>query len=65
MEDKQTEQIIKAAANVLMDTVLELIQNDSHMWSLRPCSTCAAITSIVGRPFGCYEYQRRKKETNS
>lgn len=45
---------IQETARVLMYSVLKLIQDDPHQWSNRPCSTCGAITSILGRPFGCY-----------
>jgi len=44
--------------NILTDAIFDLLQNDPHGWSRRPCSTCRSITSIIGRPFGCYEYQR-------
>ena len=47
------EEVIKAATYVLIEPILSLIYNDPHQWSTRPCSTCKAITSIVGRPFGC------------
>jgi len=50
---KETEDIIKAAVNIIMDPILELIQNDPHQWSTRPCQTCKAISSMIGKPFGC------------
>lgn len=53
---------VKEALQILMDTVLNLIQEDPHQWSERPCSTCQAISSIVGRPFGCYLYARQRRE---
>ena len=55
-------EIIQAAAQILIDPVLNLLQEDAHSWSDRPCGTCRAISSIVGKPFGCYEYQRRRKK---
>ena len=51
------EDIIRAAVIVLMGPVIDLIQNDPHQWSTRPCSTCQAITSIIGKPFGCIRYK--------
>jgi hypothetical protein len=54
------ESIIKAAANVLIITVLDLLQNDSHQWGERPCPTCRSITIILGRKFGCYLYAEQK-----
>lgn len=59
----ERQKIIRDVARILMETVLDLIQKDSHQWSTRPCSTCRAITNIVGRPFGCYKYaEDRAKE---
>lgn len=49
--------VIKAAARVLMDAALNVLQEDPHSWSTRPCPTCRAVSSLVGRPFGCYKYQ--------
>lgn len=57
MNDKETEQLVRALSAIIMDSVLALIQNDSHCWSMRPCQTCKAITSITGKKFGCYKYQ--------
>lgn len=56
---------IQAAARILMETVLKLIQNDSHHWSKRPCSTCSSISTIVGKPFGCYKYREDKEKLNN
>ena len=41
-------------------TILQLLQNDPHQWSMRPCATCQAMTSIVGKDFGCVLYAKRK-----
>ena len=54
--------IIQAAASVLLDAVLGALQEDPHQWSSRPCPTCLAITGIIKKPFGCYEYQRKQTE---
>jgi len=56
------EKVIKAAVNVLMKPILDLLQDDPHMWSMRPCSTCRAISSMVGKPFGCYFYAQKMRE---
>lgn len=45
--------LMQAAVRVLLDAALRLLQDDPHMWSHRPCATCRAVSSIVGRPFGC------------
>jgi len=55
------QRIVQAAAQILMDTALRLIQEDPHQWSDRHCPTCRSISAISGKPFGCYEYQRRRK----
>ncbi len=36
-----------------------LLQDDPHQWSERPCPTCRAIGSVVGKPFGCYVYAQQ------
>jgi hypothetical protein len=51
MEDN--EKVIKAAVNIIVESILNLIQDDPHLWSKRPCSTCRAVSSIIGKPFGC------------
>jgi hypothetical protein len=38
---------------------LQLLQEDNHYWSTRPCSTCQTISKILEKPFGCLEYKRR------
>jgi hypothetical protein len=49
----KNEEIIKAAVNIIVESILNLIQDDPHLWSTRPCSTCRTISSIIGKPFGC------------
>ena len=39
--------------NPLLDEALAALEVDNHNWSERPCSTCRAITTALGRPFGC------------
>ncbi len=50
---KTAKDVIKAAVVVVMESALLLIENDPHQWSPRPCSTCRAVTTLIGRPFGC------------
>ncbi len=45
---------------LLIDALRDLIYNDSHRWSKRPCQTCRAITSIIKKPFGCYQKMEEK-----
>jgi len=40
-------------AEILAQTVLDLIQADPHQWSKRPCTTCQAVSTILKKPFGC------------
>lgn len=56
---------IKAAALVLLEGALSQLQEDPHQWSTRPCPTCRAITSMLGKSFGCYLYADRKKNGGS
>jgi hypothetical protein len=56
------EELIRAAAKMLMSAVLQTIQADPHQWSDRPCATCRAVSGLAGQKFGCelYAQQRRK-----
>lgn len=56
----EQEQLIKSCANIIIDTVINVIYADPHQWSKRPCETCKVITGILGKPFGCYRYQQAK-----
>jgi len=62
MTDDEAKKIVKAASNILMDAVLDIIQNDPHQWSNRPCESCRTISGIIGKPFGCYEYQEKREK---
>lgn len=62
MSDEEAERIVKAAAKVVLDAILGLLQDDPHQWSTRPCPTCRQISGIVGRPFGCYLYAKKKQK---
>lgn len=46
----------------VVTAILNLIQEDPHQWSERPCPTCKAIGSMINRRFGCYVYAHRKAE---
>lgn len=35
------------------ETVARLFEADPHQFSTRPCSTCRAVSSLLGRSFGC------------
>jgi len=48
--------------DLFVDAVSDLIYEDSHRWSSRPCQTCKAITTIIKKPFGCYKYAELNKK---
>ena len=54
--------LIRTAARIMLEAVLQLIQDDPHQWSTRPCATCQAITSITAKPFGCIKYRIDKEQ---
>jgi hypothetical protein len=56
-----TQVAIQAAARMIVDAVLDLLQVDQHSWSARPCGTCTTITALVGRDFGCVAFAKEKK----
>jgi hypothetical protein len=56
-----TEDVIRAAVNVIVEPLLRMLQDDPHQWSTRPCETCRAIESLTGKPFGCYLYAHRRR----
>ncbi len=61
MTDDDTKQVIRAAAGIIVDAALGLIQADGHQWSDRPCSTCETVSNLLGKPFGCCKYALDKK----
>lgn len=40
------------------DAIAVLIEADPHEWSTQPCQTCTAISSLLGRNFGCVKKAR-------
>jgi len=52
--------LVQTAVQIVLDPILDLLQRDPHQWSSRPCQTCRTITSLLGKPFGCYRYQAEK-----
>ena len=55
--DADAKDIIRAAVQVIMEPILDMLQSDPHGWSSRPCSTCDTITAMMGKPFGCAKYR--------
>ena len=64
-EEEEANRIVKAAASLLVDAILDLLQADPHQWSKRPCPTCRPISALIGKPFGCYRYalEQQNKRT--
>lgn len=58
---KQTEEVIRAAVNIIVEPLLRLLQDDPHSWSTRPCDTCRTIQSLTGKAFGCYLYAQKQR----
>ena len=56
------EDIIRAAANIIVKAVLDLIEKDPHLFGSRPCSTCETVSNMIGRPFGCVKRRNMKNE---
>jgi len=51
--DSEAHTIVQGAARILIEAVLRVIEDDPHQWSNRLCASCRAVSSVVGRPFGC------------
>lgn len=52
---------IRTVALILVGAALDLIESDPHGFSKRPCSTCQAVSAIIGRPFGCVKRAQEDK----
>jgi hypothetical protein len=53
--------VVAEARSALPTAILNTIYADPHMWSKRPCATCAAVSKAVGKPFGCDRYRATGK----
>ena len=53
---------IRAAAGIIVEAVLRLLDDDNHDWTSRPCQSCSAVTALAGRPFGCVRVARQRKD---
>ena len=45
--------ITRESAGERAKEVTALLSLDNHNWSNRPCSTCRAVTALLGADFGC------------
>jgi hypothetical protein len=52
------EQLSYSVAMARAETIARLWESDPHQFSSRPCSTCKAITGVLGRKFGCATRER-------
>jgi len=53
MTHEDADAMVDALVRRITDAVLRLIEKDPHQWSARPCQTCASVSALIGRPFGC------------
>lgn len=49
----------QAVSRERLHTVLDLLESDNHSYGDRPCSTCASVSFLAGRPFGCTKRQKK------
>lgn len=54
------DECVLAAARAITAVACDMIYADSHSWSTRPCSTCRAVSTLIGLPFGCDRYRAEK-----
>ena len=54
-------QAIKESARIIVEAAMELLYKDGHHWSERPRPTCNAITSLIGKDFGCVRYRKERE----
>lgn len=54
-------QALEAHKDSAFMEAFKAISLDMHGASTRPCPTCRLVTNVIGRPFGCYEFQASKK----
>lgn len=60
LADMVDRRVVSAAALLLVDAALRLIEGDSHEFGSRPCVTCRTVSSLVGRSFGCVAFAEKK-----
>ena len=56
---------MKAYQSRPLSDFLRALSTDMHQASGRPCQTCRDLTSKLGYPFGCYEYQAKRNRRSS
>jgi len=49
----------QSVERTLLNQTLEMMSNDMHTVSSRPCQTCKFISNVLGQPYGCYKFQKR------
>jgi hypothetical protein len=55
-KSNQVQAAVKPACEqyqLLIDALVNILNEDGHQWSTRPCPTCRVITAVIGKPFGC------------
>ena len=56
------DEIVQAAARVVVNAALRALDGDIHEYGTRGCETCRFVTQIAGWDFGCV---RRYKEVQA
>lgn len=56
------DEIVQAAARVVVNVALRLLDADMHNYGTRPCSTCREVTAIAGWDFGCVRRANEDRE---
>jgi len=61
---------IKKMVVMVVDVTMERRDRDPAIkmliWtvrSTRPCPSCEKASSVLGKPYGCYQYQQKWKES--
>ena len=60
--DQHMKALLEQAVNKIVTSVFDIIQNDPHQWSNRPCVSCETVSTLSGRRFGCVEFRYRNIE---
>lgn len=62
IDESELNALLSVVGKKVYWTAFDLIQDDPHHWSSRPCPTCKAVTVIIGKPFGCVLYAQQHKD---
>ena len=60
-KSNRVEAQVKPANGEQIDAINDLLFEDSHQFSKRPCETCRKITEIIGKDFGCVRLAKQSR----